>query len=369
VSRWRLLGLSLLAASLLLCPPSSWAQNAADTRREIKDRLVEMLRQYEQASRDTVRLQGELAVMENNLAREQQEAARLALRQAEMGERLAGARAEEANMRARLQVSRERYRRQVRLLYLVGVESDLGLLASDQDYRAMLERSQALTWLLAAQHQRLGDLQTARRELTRAQGELALQQNQIDEVRGNLLATRARQEELHQRRARLLARLEQHRLGLIERISALREAEARLAQAFALPPLPSDAQGGRALGVREAQGGLSAPVQGKVLSRAGDSRLPGIFIAAAPGAPVRAPWDGWVVFADNLAHLGKVVVIDHGEKVHTVLGGLGTLAVGMGQQIDQGERLGTLGPGGDLYLEVRLEAEAQDPRVWLRLDY
>lgn len=364
----RLLGLSLLAAALLLCPPISWSQNAADTRREIKERLVDTLRQYEQATLDTARLQGELADMEENLAREGSEAARLALRQTEMSERLAGARAEEVNLRARMQVSRERYRRQLRLLYLVGVESDLGLLASDKDYRAMLERSQALTWLLAAQHQRLDDLQSARRELTRAEGELALRQKQIDELRRSLLSARERQEELRQRRAQLLGQLEQRRLGLIEHISALREAEARLAQA-----LPSPAAigppGGQALGVREAQGGLSAPVQGKVLRRENDSRLPGIFIAAAPGSPVRAPWDGWVVFADNLPNLGKVVVIDHGEKVHTVLGGLGTLAVGLGQQIGQGERLGTLGPGGALYLEVRTEAEAQDPRVWLRLDY
>ena len=96
---------------------------------------------------------------------------------------------------------------------------------------------------------------------------------------------------------------------------------------------------------------------------------PGITIQADAGAPVRAPWAGRVAYAGDLARVGKVVVLDHGEKVHTVLGHLESTAVSKGQQINPGEMVGTLGPGGLLYLEVRLETKAQDPRRWLRLNY
>jgi septal ring factor EnvC (AmiA/AmiB activator) len=242
-------------------------------------------------------------------------------------------------------------------------------LASARDYREVLERSQSITWLLAGQHQRLNDLKTARQRLNQVQGNLVLEQNQVDEVRSNLLASQIRLEGLHQRRAELLVRLEQRRLLLIERISALQEAEARLARAFALPPLAPGAKARPMPGVREAQGHLSPPVQGRVLGRGAGALQPGITIQAAPGAPVRAPWAGRVAYAGELPHVGKVVVLDHGEKVHTVLGHLGSLAVSQGQEINPGEMVGTLGPGGLLYLEVRLKTKAQDPRRWLRLNY
>ncbi|MCF8040608.1 MAG: peptidoglycan DD-metalloendopeptidase family protein [Desulfarculaceae bacterium] len=360
---------AVLAAALLFSPCYCRAQSASEARQEIKGRLVTMLDQWNQAVQDRARLQGEMQEMEDNIAREQREAGRLALRQREMTERLEGAQAEEINLRSRLDSLQERYHRQMRVLYLLGVEGDFGLLASARDYREVMERSQAVTWLLAGQHQRLNDLKTARQRLNQVQGNLALEQNQIDEVRGKLLDTQIRLGGLHQRRAELLLRLEQRRLLLIERISALQEAEARLARAFALPPLASGAKARPMPGVREAQGHLSPPVQGRVLGRGAGPLQPGITIKAAPGAPVRAPWAGRVAYAGELAHVGKVVVLDHGEKVHTVLGHLDSVAVSQGQQINPGEMVGALGPEGLLYLEVRLKTKAQDPRRWLRLNY
>jgi len=361
--------LAALAVFIVLTPCHSRAQSAAQARQELKGRLVTLLDQWTQAVKATARLQGELAEMEENIAREEREAHRLALRQREMDERLEGAKAEESNLRARLDSLRRRYYQQLRALYLLGVEGDFGLLASARDHRQVLGRSQAITWLLAGQHQRLDDLKTARRRLSQVQGNLALEQNQMDEVRGSIDATRRRLEGLHRQRSQLLGHLDHRRQMLIERIAALQEAEARLARAFALPPLAGGGQARPMPGVREARGHLSSPVQGKVLKRSMDGGQPGVTMQAAAGAPVRAPWAGRVAFAGELGHLGKVVVLDHGEKVHTVLGHLDSMAVGTGQSIGPGEMVGNLGPRGLLYLEVRLETKAEDPRRWLRLDY
>ena len=358
-----------LAALLVLAPHQSPAQSAAQARQELKGQLVNLVDQWTQAIQTTARLQGELARMEENIAREEGEALRLALKQREMTERLDGAQAEESNLRTRLDSLQRRYYQQLRALYLLGVEGDFGLFASARDHVQVLHRSQATTWLLAGQHQRLDDLKAARRRLGQVRGNLALEQNQMDEVRANLLATRQRLEGLHRQRSELLVHLEQRRLLLIERITALQEAEARLARAFALPPL-AEGQPGRAMpGVREARGHLSPPVQGKVLPHSASGSQPGITMQAAGGATVRAPWGGRVAFAGEINHLGKVVVLDHGEKVHTVLGHLGSIAVSPGQNLGPGEMLGTLGPKGLLYLEVRLETKAEDPRRWLRLNY
>lgn len=88
---------------------------------------------------------------------------------------------------------------------------------------------------------------------------------------------------------------------------------------------------------------------------------------ARKGAQVRAPWSGQVAFASNIGGWGKVVVLDHGDRVHTVLAHLGTLAVETGQPVSAGEVIGSVGPGGRLFLQVRKNAKPVDSADWLRL--
>ncbi|MCB2226488.1 MAG: peptidoglycan DD-metalloendopeptidase family protein [Desulfarculaceae bacterium] len=355
-----------LLAVLCLLPCLSLAQTPQQARLELKNRLISLLDQWEAAAKTMARLGGELKNLEESYAKEQAEAAELERVQLELEQRLPGVLAEEANLRATLKRQERLYLQQVRALYLLGVESDQGLMASEQDYRRVAARSRAITWLLAGQHQRLNDLQAARRRLTHVQGSLALKQNQLAELRSQVEAARSRLSLLHTQRSNLLEHMQERRLAIIERIAAIKEAEARLARAFAL--LPQGAEEARPLpGVRAAQGHLSPPVPGRVLRAPGGASRPGITLQARDGAPVRAPWGGRVAYAGELGRMGRVVVLDHGEKVHTVLGHLGSLAVAKGQVVAPGEVVGTVAPGGRLYLEVRLEAKAVDPRAWLRL--
>jgi len=359
--------LAALLAALLLTPAWARAQTPQEARHELKQRLVSLLDQWETAAAAITRLRHELDRLEKSIGREQAEAQRLKALQQDLELRLPGVLAEEANLKARLEQQQRRYHQQLRALYLLGVESDQGLMASEGDYRRVLARSRAITWLVAGQHQRLMDLRTARRRLTQVQGNLALKQNQLAELRAQVEDARRRLGLLFTQRSALLEQLQQRRLLLIERIGAIKEAEARLARAFALPP-ESDGQGARPLpGVRAARGLLSPPVQGRVLAHARGDRQPGVTIQTWGGAPVRAPWGGRVAFAGRLGWLGKVVVLYHGEKVHTVLGHLASLAVAVGQKVAPGEVVGTVGEAGRLYLEVRLETRPVDPRRWLRL--
>lgn len=356
-----------LLAALCLLPCLAPAQTPQQARAELKARLISLLDQWEAAAGTMAGLEKELRNIEESYAREQAEARELERVQRDLEQRLPGVLAEEANLRATLERQERVYLQQIRALYLLGVESDQGLMASEEDYRRVAARSRAITWLLAGQHQRLIDLQAARRRLTHVQGNLALKQNQLAELRSQVEAARSRLSLLHTQRSDLLERLQGRRLALIERIAAIKEAEARLARAFAL--LPEGAEEARPLpGVRAAQGHLSPPVPGRVLRGPGGATRPGITLQAKSGAPVRAPWGGRVAYAGELAGMGRVVVLDHGEKVHTVLGHLGSLAVSQGQVVAPGEVVGTVAPGGRLYLEVRLEAKAVDPRAWLRLD-
>ncbi|MBI2187823.1 MAG: peptidoglycan DD-metalloendopeptidase family protein [Acidobacteria bacterium] len=126
------------------------------------------------------------------------------------------------------------------------------------------------------------------------------------------------------------------------------------------------------------RGGLEWPVAGPVLvpfgqpsGRSGDSTVRnGVEIAAAAGTPVHAIHPGTVSYAEPLAGLGNVLILDHGSDAYSVYGYLESIAVARGVTVDAGTELGRVGsaPAGPpaLYFEVRVDGRSVDPLQWLR---
>lgn len=115
---------------------------------------------------------------------------------------------------------------------------------------------------------------------------------------------------------------------------------------------------------------LAWPVEGTV----GDSFGPrgnrfhaGLDIVAPRGASVGAAASGRVTWAAPLAGgWGNLVVVAHADGVRTMYAHLSTIAVRVGQRVETGSRLGTVGATGDatgphLHFEVRLRGAAVDP--------
>ena len=80
-----------------------------------------------------------------------------------------------------------------------------------------------------------------------------------------------------------------------------------------------------------------------------------------PGEPCRAPANGVVVLARNLALTGNTVVIDHGCGMRSYLYGLQTLSVSRGQTVEKGQAVGALGE--ELTMDFKLGSKSVNP--WL----
>ena len=80
-----------------------------------------------------------------------------------------------------------------------------------------------------------------------------------------------------------------------------------------------------------------------------------------PGDPCRAPANGVVVLARNLALTGNTVVIDHGCGMRSYLYGLDALSVSEGQSVERGQAVGALGE--DLTMDFKLGSKSVNP--WL----
>lgn len=143
-------------------------------------------------------------------------------------------------------------------------------------------------------------------------------------------------------------------------------------------PGSSDAGGPLILDFAALRGYLKRPVAGPVVRGFGPvrnealgtvTRSNGIDILAAEGTPVIAAADGSVRFAGEFLGYGRVVIIDHGDRFHTMYGHLDRVLCEKGQAVRGGTAIGTVGATGSLsgpqlHFEIRHKGVAVDPMPW-----
>lgn len=103
----------------------------------------------------------------------------------------------------------------------------------------------------------------------------------------------------------------------------------------------------------------------------------GVDLLAAVGTPVQAIAPGIVAFANEQGSYGKLVIINHSGGLQSRYAHLETIQVSVGQQVNKGDLLGTVGTTGQpaakqphLHFEVRSSSSlgwaAQDPKSYLQ---
>lgn len=96
----------------------------------------------------------------------------------------------------------------------------------------------------------------------------------------------------------------------------------------------------------------------------------GVDIAAPVGTVVRTTADGVVIHASQWAGYGRLVIVDHGNGVHTYYAHLSRFHVVPGQEVRRGDPVGAVGTSGrvtapHLHYEVRVGGIPRNPRPYL----
>lgn len=101
---------------------------------------------------------------------------------------------------------------------------------------------------------------------------------------------------------------------------------------------------------------LIKPAEGRISGYYGSQRILngeprnphyGEDIAAPTGTPVKAPWSGVVTLAEpDLFYSGGTIIIDHGYQINTTYLHLNSVDVAVGDSIEQGDVIGTIGATG-----------------------
>ena len=146
--------------------------------------------------------------------------------------------------------------------------------------------------------------------------------------------------------------------------SASLAARIRSAQSSSVVPAPTGAA---------SAAGYVWPVHGVLTSYYGwrwGRMHEGIDIAVSNGTPVVAAAAGTVIVAGWMGGYGNLVVVDHGGGVSTAYGHNTSVAVGVGQQVVQGQLIAYSGNTGNstgphVHFEVRINGSAVDPLGYL----
>jgi murein DD-endopeptidase MepM/ murein hydrolase activator NlpD len=92
----------------------------------------------------------------------------------------------------------------------------------------------------------------------------------------------------------------------------------------------------------------------------------GVDYAAPTGTPIRTVGDGVVAFSGVQRGYGNVVEIKHRDGKSTLYAHMNSIAVRLGQAVEQGQNIGTVGSTGwstgpHLHFEFRINGEHHDP--------
>lgn len=121
------------------------------------------------------------------------------------------------------------------------------------------------------------------------------------------------------------------------------------------------------------KGKMPWPASGRVVAQYAPSAKPpvnGVGLALNKGDVVKAVAWGKVVHNDMLRGLGRVVVLMHDKEYYTVYAYLDESNLKLGQEVKQGQVLGTAGyyppaKGTGTYFELRHHQKAINPGTWL----
>lgn len=402
MSRLGLAG-ALLLALVAGMTPAARAQDVEaelESQRERLERLQQEIRQKrEEAARLGRRESGvlqELRRVESEIGVTQELVTTLEDQIEERSREIESTTEELARAQDELAIKRQVLARRLRTIYKLGRYGNFQILLMADSFAQILGRYKYIR-LVAEQDRRLlariARLETTirrnRSELENARTGLAeAREERVEQVQ-SLSAT-------ERERARALSRVKSERSEQLEAAEAL-EAETRRIQSL-LATLERRRTEREDLARREAEeagrdapapkastltgdfGALAWPVDGEIIERFGRSRHPvyntevvnnGIDIRAPRGTPVRAVESGEVVYADFNGGYGLMVILDHDGGDYSLYAHLDRATVSIGQRVDGGQSIGTVGESGSLvgpklHFEIRQGGRAVDPIGWLR---
>jgi len=266
---------------------------------------------------------------------------------------------------------------QVRAAYMSGSQEKIKLLLNQRDPATIGRLMAYYGYLNSYRIDNIDAVTSAIRELAALRSQVAAEEARIADLTKERYAELTELNVAQERRQKLLASLKD-RIGDERReVARLTAQEKDLSRLIAeLTSILSDYPISSEEPFSKHRGRLTWPVAGRLLHDFGQPRASGrlkwngVVLAAPRGREVRSVYHGRVVFADWLAGLGLLVIVNHGENYMTLYGYNETILKNTGDWVAPGDVIATVGESGgqaqsSLYFELRRGTQPVNPGQWI----
>ena len=376
---------TLLAAALVVTATIALAQDSHEEIAKVKEqeleevraRISELKESMDAIAKERDRLTAELQDIEVQIAEHRSRLKEIERDQAWTAGRKQTLEKELADRQAHLDAESEALAAQVRAAYMSGSQEKIRLLLNEQDPATLGRLMAYYRYLNEYRASNIGAVMEEIRKLEALNSQIAAEAARLDQLAKSRYDELGRLDGSQQSRKTLLASLKQKMAtegAEVERLAAqeqdLTRLIAELSSILSDYPITSEEPFSRH------KGKLTWPVAGALVHDFGQPRAGGqlkwngVVLAASRGREVRAVYHGRIAFADWLAGMGLLVIVDHGEGYMTLYGYNETILKNTGDWVAPGDVIATVGDSGGqaqtgLYFELRQGTKPVNPRQWV----
>jgi murein hydrolase activator len=370
--------LLVVIAALGLCVMAA-AQPDSGTNEDLeawKARLGESLKAEQSLLR-------QLYVIESEQRRQERELAKLSGSMASVREKLGTTELRIAELEGDTARREQKVGATLRRLYRLGQGGMWKILFESPDLKTFLFRYKALIRFLEQDATTITIFEQKVREIGVTRSELRGHLARMSELRYETEAKRRGAALERSKRSYLLDQIQRDKALAMRATQELAQQDQKIAatiqQMPAIPPTQTVDPGSLVLDFANRKGYLKLPVSGPIVGGYGRRVSPrfgtvtksnGLDIAASLNAPVYAVADGTVRYVGEFLGYGRVLILDHGDRYHSLYAHLETFTAGKGDAVKAGTAIGTVGNTGALaepvlHFEIRHKGVALNPSEWL----
>ena len=359
--------------------------------RQTEEKLKDERRKAAEARARETSILAELEQVEQRLADKQRDIGRLDGRIRKTQGEVTGLRGEVRSLEKQRAAQEQALARRLRAMYKVQAQGGaLPLLLSGDDPIARAVAVRHLTHLAALDVRLIQEYRGTTTRLEDRRRREESRQRELADLKSDAQREQTEVDRDAAKRRTLLARVRDERAYHERMVGELTEAARRL-EAFigdlqakqrrlARVPPPKGGVAPPAVGFGNLRGRLPWPTEGRIIAAFGAQVHPrfgtrtfrnGVDIEANGGREVAAVFGGHVIYTGWFKGYGNLIILDHDNEYYTLYAHMAEIGVKEGDDVRQGQRIGTVGDTGSLegprlYFEVRYQGKPQDPEQWLR---
>lgn len=343
---------------------------------EWKQRLNTAMAAEQSVLRQLYTIESEQRRQEAELAKINSELAKIRARVGQFEAQIDKLKEEKAQRTERLNIT-------FRRLYKLGQGGMWRMLMESPDLNTFLKRYKAMQYLLEKDMEVVTGFNEKVRALAGAKQDLARDIYTLAQLKQDAVFRNEGVWLEREKRVILLQQIQQNKTLALRATKELQAQDQKLAATIASmpvhPTVNTVSPESLVLDFPSRKGYLKMPAAGAISGRFGlntssrfgtVTRNNGIDITAGQNASVRVVADGTVRYVGEFLGYGRVVIVDHGDRYHSLYAHLDGFWVAKGDSVKAGTAIGTVGKSGSLtqptlHFEIRHKGTAINPMDWL----